>query len=204
MTTREQFNTKNNLNPGRGFSRNQKTAAIFLAVFALGVVVLGIIQISSQVRKPFQVPNKNGQETLTELDLSSLDSDNDGLSDYDELYTYKTSPYLEDSDSDNINDYDEIQNNSDPLCPTGKNCYATEFLEAETNEQNSLDYLITPEVNSESEGEIDLNAVTPEVLRAILLESGYGAEELSQISDDDLMASYQEALRLKNENEGQE
>lgn len=43
------------------------------------------------------------------------DSDKDGLSDYDEIYTYKTNPLLEDTDGDTINDYCEIKLGLDPL-----------------------------------------------------------------------------------------
>lgn len=40
--------------------------------------------------------------------LKNVDSDLDGLSDYDELYIHYTDPYVLDSDSDLISDYDEI------------------------------------------------------------------------------------------------
>ncbi len=40
--------------------------------------------------------------------LKNLDSDLDGLSDYDEIYVYFTDPYNADSDFDGLSDYDEI------------------------------------------------------------------------------------------------
>ncbi len=40
--------------------------------------------------------------------LKNIDSDSDGLFDYDETYVYKTDPNLFDTDNDMINDYDEV------------------------------------------------------------------------------------------------
>ena len=40
--------------------------------------------------------------------LKTMDSDSDGLNDYDETYVYNTDPYLLDSDNDIISDYDEV------------------------------------------------------------------------------------------------
>ena len=37
------------------------------------------------------------------------------------------------------------------------------------------------------------------MLRQILLENGYDAEILNQISDEDLLSSYQEALKVQSE-----
>ena len=44
-----------------------------------------------------------------------VDSDGDGLSDYDELFTHKTDPNKADTDGDEADDYWEIQNGFDPL-----------------------------------------------------------------------------------------
>lgn len=40
--------------------------------------------------------------------LKEMDSDYDGLSDYDEIYVYNTDPNNHDSDGDGLSDYDEI------------------------------------------------------------------------------------------------
>ncbi len=116
------------------FSKEQKVAITALTVCCLFLLLGGISQIRSYVRKPFlvsrqnltksiQILTQNTQDDQKIMDDQKLkDTDRDGLSDYDELYVYHTSPYLVDSDSDGIPDGDEIARNSDPNCPEGKNC----------------------------------------------------------------------------------
>lgn len=52
-----------------------------------------------------------------DLDPSVADTDNDGLSDGDEVSVYLTSPLLIDTDNDGLSDGSEIANNSNPLIP---------------------------------------------------------------------------------------
>jgi uncharacterized protein YukE len=53
---------------------------------------------------------------LTDPTLS--DTDGDGLSDYDEVITYLTDPLLEDTDADGYTDYEELTAGTDPLDAT--------------------------------------------------------------------------------------
>jgi len=54
--------------------------------------------------------------------LKNIDSDSDGLFDYDETYVYKTDPNLFDTDNDMINDYDEVMIfGTNPLLPDSDN-----------------------------------------------------------------------------------
>ena len=53
-----------------------------------------------------------------EVNVSSLDTDGDGLSDFDEINMYGTSPTDSDSDGDRIDDGIEVGNGSDPADPT--------------------------------------------------------------------------------------
>ena len=201
MSKREQFNQSSPANSRDDFSRRQKTTAIIFVVFALGVVVIGVIQIVSQIRAPFKIADRSQQQLEAELDLALLDSDGDGISDYDELYVYKTSPYLEDSDSDGLTDLEEINQGSDPNCPVGENCLESELIIQGDSGLEGLEYLIEDNSISEKETEIDLNAVTPDTLREILLDSGYEADVLEQISDEELLTSFREAWRLQQEEE---
>ena len=98
--------------------KGQKTALVVLAFFAVFVFIFGAINIKKGIHSPFERKissqnNKTSQENfcpngkcgdISEDDLKNKDTDKDGLSDYDELNFYKTSPYLEDSDSDGFSD----------------------------------------------------------------------------------------------------
>jgi plastocyanin len=55
-------------------------------------------------------------ETLTNI-LKTTDSDKDGLSDYEEVVTYKTNPNNKDSDGDGFFDKSEIDRGYNPLGP---------------------------------------------------------------------------------------
>lgn len=63
------------------------------------------------------IDNANNLEDNGSLELlKNIDTDVDGLSDYDEVYIHKTDPYNMDSDFDMINDYEEIMIfGTDPL-----------------------------------------------------------------------------------------
>lgn len=52
---------------------------------------------------------------LVELNVAALDTDMDGISDYDEINLYATSPTKADTDGDFINDGVEVSNGSNPL-----------------------------------------------------------------------------------------
>jgi len=50
------------------------------------------------------------------VDLKAIDTDKDGLSDYDEMYVYMTDPKKADTDGDGLTDYSEVlQYKTDPL-----------------------------------------------------------------------------------------
>jgi hypothetical protein len=46
--------------------------------------------------------------------LITIDSDNDSLSDWQELFRFYTNPFLADTDNDGVNDKNEIENSTDP------------------------------------------------------------------------------------------
>lgn len=110
--------------------KNQKIAAAGLAVFAVLIVVLWVAQLRNNIYGPFNAPAGSSQVAQTGLDdqaakdaaLKAKDTDGDGLSDYDELNIYKTSPYLADTDGDGLKDGDEVKAGTDPNCPKGKTC----------------------------------------------------------------------------------
>jgi hypothetical protein len=180
--------------------RQQKIAVVFLAMFAILIFVLWGWQFNTQLNKPFATDKKVQSGPIVN-DLHLVDSDNDGLSDYDEINIYHTSPYLEDSDSDTINDKQEISQGSDPNCPSGKVCGTTQNENVNNSSASSTNNQITnsPVVSGEATIVPGIgNEVTPAMLRQILLQNGYDAATLEKISDEDIMRSYQEAVKSQS------
>lgn len=120
---------------------------------------------------------------VAQLDkLKKLDTDGDGLSDYDELFTYKSSPYLWSSAGDGISDGDKIKRGLDPNCPVNKVC-------------NQL--AINP-------GPLDQNGqLTPAYLRQALRASGVPASTLDTMTDAEITSIYQQVIGAQtNDNTG--
>jgi outer membrane protein OmpA-like peptidoglycan-associated protein len=91
--------------------KNSKTLVLSL--------LLGLFVFSSCGPKPEpDVLTLEYLRSLSDEELKARDSDGDGLSDYDELYTYNTNPLSPDTDGDGLNDADEVRTyETDPLNP---------------------------------------------------------------------------------------
>ena len=113
--------------PQKGITWKHRAAVIFLIIFAASAMILWGVQFANnlQVTKPLSPEEiaKNQQADQTQQKLRTQDTDQDGISDYDELNFYSTSPYLEDTDSDGIDDGREIESGEDPNCPQGQDCF---------------------------------------------------------------------------------
>jgi len=180
--------------------RQQKMAVGFLASGAILIIVLWVFQFSAQLNKPLNTDKKLSKNaTSTDTDLTLRDSDGDGISDYEEINIYKTSPYLEDSDSDGINDKQEISEGTDPNCPKGKICNAVESPSAPASSSTIIQEE-TPVVSGDAAIVPNIGAeVTPATLRQLLLQNGYDAATLEKISDEDIMKSYEEAIKSQSD-----
>jgi parallel beta-helix repeat protein len=62
-------------------------------------------------------PSGNSAEDVLLIKVTGVDSDSDGLTDYDEENVYGTNPDEADTDGDDVNDGDEIALGTDPLEP---------------------------------------------------------------------------------------
>jgi len=214
---RPPFIKEGNNNHPAPLGRGQKIAAAVLMVFAVAVVGMWMAQFKKSITGPFdykKAETRRGaslqiqqQEEDSEEALRAKDTDGDGLSDWDELYFYKTSPYLEDSDSDGFTDKQEVDSENDPNCPTGRDCYGPSALEAggsnlpDTNPLSGLlNQLGTGNEGGRTGGNADLEAIVggrldAATLRQMLLASGsIDKNMLDKISDEDLVRSYQAAL----------
>lgn len=140
-------------NPRQSLSVEQKVAFVLLLILGMGGLILGMLSFGSNIRRPFdmQIANYTGEtvygtEEMARRELETLknkDSDQDGISDYDELYVFKTSPYLADTDSDGIDDRTEIFAGEDPNCPRGKECGAF-FVGEDISQADATVNLLSP------------------------------------------------------------
>ena len=192
-------------------SRNQKIAAGVLAFFGVLVIIMWFVQLKNSINAPFKRSSGNSTITATNTESTALsdeelktqDTDGDGLSDWDELNVYNTSPYLPDSDGDGISDYEEIKANTDPNCPVGQTCVNTEtnFATSSAGVNFSLGSAGNSTSSSSGNSAVDQAAqavlsgqIDAATLRALLIQSGVDEAELNKISDQDLMKAYQDNL----------
>jgi hypothetical protein len=195
----------------------QKIAFALLMFLGVGGIFFGFKSFGANLMRPIQVQIAElytGETFLTTSErkaqeieaLKTRDTDGDGLVDYDEIYIYKTSPYLVDSDGDGFSDYEEVFSGNDPNCPVGRDCssFVNESEEAVVTDP-VLEELLQASEDSELAGmDIDLDdpesitkyieEVTMNEVRRALLESGVSQEELDAIDDETLAELFYETL----------
>ncbi len=183
----------------------EKLGFVGLVILAIGVIYLGFNNLNNIIKTPsvlfaLKYSEKNGPDIKTQeqlmQDLKSKDTDHDGLSDYDELYIYHTSPYLADSDSDGIPDKVEIEQGTDPNCPKGQTCgvtavinptagnYTTSSLELPPSALPSADQMLLAGVFGSNPD--------PKVLRQFLIRQGINQKTLDAFSDTELVNLYKD------------
>ena len=202
-----------------GLTKSQKIAAAVLAFFAFFIVIFWSMQFKSNLNISLSPPVNNNPDQPAapvnntgpactgpncpgnEDELRNSDTDGDGLSDYDELNIYKTSPYLEDSDSDGYSDKTEIDSDNDPNCPRGQDCTggfgydSGSPVQTDTASQDPLAGNLSTTPDSSAAGSpSDIMDIDPQSLRQMLLEQGVSQDMLDQISDDQLMQTFNETM----------
>ncbi|MFA7314897.1 MAG: thrombospondin type 3 repeat-containing protein [Candidatus Magasanikbacteria bacterium] len=130
-------------NQEKKLSGSQKTGFVLLFVFALLTVGLSFLQIRNNIYNPFATKISQAEvDAMQALKydentrLQQIDTDHDGLNDYEEINFYTTSRYLPDTDSDGLTDKQEVDNGTDPLCREGQTCIQDEFATASSSDTN--------------------------------------------------------------------
>ncbi|MBI4407333.1 MAG: hypothetical protein HY565_02420 [Candidatus Kerfeldbacteria bacterium] len=122
---------------------------------------------------PIITESEKRLQALAEKKL--LDTDSDGINDFDEEFTYGTSALIADTDSDGIDDGAEIAANTNPVCAAGDTCFSTVSAAADATTTADLTALATDD---------------PVELRRQLVALGIDQAVLDQVSDADLLTVY--------------
>lgn len=181
----------------------------FSLVIVSGIlaVVLGTFYIVRSVNRPFDI-SYEGPLFLTEAQKRSLemerqkarDTDSDGLSDYDELYVYGTSPYLRDTDGDGFFDLSEIESGNDPNVSASAvrvdSQISDGFLDVANERIGDAIQLDIPTVDAlaNSANQTDPRNVTAGEIREALQLQGATEEQLAEITDQELLDQYFDLL----------
>lgn len=187
--------------------------ALIITAGAVGIG-LGVFQLYRELKLP--APKSENVATINNtrnelIALQERDTDQDGISDFDELYSYGTSPYLPDSDSDGIPDKAEIDANKDPNCPEGKAC-RDQSVNDNTNSSNTNALANLFDINNNSVANDNSNTpitsntivnptldqVSNEELREVLKKSGVPSDTVDKMDDATLRQLYAEALQQEN------
>lgn len=193
-------------------SSEQKVGFLLLMILGVGGLVLGFRSMRSSLYRPFeeQVMEYAGQDFLTSSEAEekqkeeqkSIDTDGDTLSDYDELYVFKTSPYLPDTDSDGYSDEVEVFSSNDPNCPMGSDCTAISVEVAGDDEVDTAQMLEGVGVDGEQVESLQTQeeimayfmSMTPDQIREMLLEAGVTQEEIDALSDEEIQSLFDASL----------
>jgi len=114
----------------KALTPHQKLGLGVFIILGAATLLFGALRIRNQITLPFDRSGFPEFKTSEQRDaeqvakLKSSDTDTDGLTDYDELYVYHTSPFLPDTDSDGDADGAEVKAATDPNCPKGQQCRA--------------------------------------------------------------------------------
>lgn len=173
---------------------NSKKTFFLVGIIGVAALFLGFLQIYNYIHSPFRTTlTLNSTTHLTNEQLGQIenlkakDTDGDGLSDYDELYYYGTSPYLKDSDSDGFSDKEEMESGNDPNCPAGYDCTGSATTEGEGNTNSSS-------ANQNSNNSLVSGNATAEALRDTLKNAGVPQYILDSTSDEDLLEIYNQTV----------
>lgn len=188
-------------------TRKEKLGFIGLVVLSVLIIFLGYRQIQNSIKRPsalfaLEHSSSSGEEEKTAVQIKEeskqKDTDQDGLSDYDELYIYNTSPYLPDSDSDGTSDKQEIEQGTDPNCPKGQNCgmmeIANPLAAGKVTTTVELPLFVLPTTEQLLAQTIFGGNPDPKVLRDFLLKQGVSKDLLDSIPDAELLSVFQQMV----------
>jgi len=204
----------------KALTKEEKAVLFLLFVVSILGVSFGFKSFPATLSRPFEVQlaSYTGVDfkTLSQQEEEEIarqkaaDTDNDGLTDYDELYIYKTSPYLSDSDSDGFDDKTEIFSSNNPNCPEGKDCagasVSSETISgADTGNEGSNILSSVFNLSSGSLGGVTFDStqdiqdflakMSPEEIRSMLISQGVSKDVVDQMTDEQIKQLLSETIK---------
>lgn len=192
------------------FSTEAKVAVgVFLVVGVLGLAY-SVRGVFFRLQQPFfaqmnytgpkflSLAEKDAQEAQAQ---KSRDTDGDTMNDYDELYVFRTSPYLTDTDSDGVDDAQEIRLGKDPTCPEGQDCLRTVASSEAEGEAPTLGVLPDGQttldftgLSSTADVEAKIAKTSADDLRKILLGTGVSVDIIAKLNDEQVRTLFKQAV----------
>jgi hypothetical protein len=154
-------------------SKSDKYLTILLGLIAILAILTGYFRIKKTIYLPFEIERKETKTLIQKEDLifpNQQDTDNDGLSDFEEEFVYQTSVYNEDSDSDGFSDKEEVDAGSNPLNPE-HTPYHKPKQQENTPEENFLNEISTEDISIQE-------------IRDLLVEQGGLSQDIVDKIDD--------------------
>jgi len=180
-------------NPMQGNNNtiHDRKVIFFFVLFSLAIIVFGFWYLRKNLKDPLVIDlpdfiletieeqeEKNKKITIAELKVK--DTDHDGLTDYQELYQYHTSIFLEDTDSDGHTDYDEVMDGEEPLCPRGEDCNLLALI----TPSSKLSEVVSDVVDDPN---LTILQATLNEFRKFLIDNDVPKKDVDKISDNDLL-----------------
>ena len=166
---------------------------ILVSILLVGAMALYIV---SEINRPY-LSSKQKVEMPSEeeiLDyLKTIDTDKDGLSDFEEKFQYGTSIYISDTDSDGYSDKEEVKAGSSPLSvfSTPLHPERTEKIEPTFPEMvENQSGLQTPSIEKETEKTLEQEAPASDLRRFLIEQTGLSQEIVDKIDDKTLLEVY--------------
>jgi hypothetical protein len=203
----------------QSFTREQQISVVILMMCGVCALTLSLFRIQASIKEPFLVRKDSLVNTKKLLGLTEqqkiereqrMDTDGDGLSDWDETNTYKTNPNLRDSCGDGIPDNVRIATGKDVACAgvNSNTTIDTSALKADNTLSpvdikvpgTSLDGAVktnSPASAAAAQGpEAFLQQMLPRDPKLIreMLKGKVDATKLQNISDEDLLKLFDAAL----------
>ncbi len=217
-------------------SGDQRFSLSVFGICGILTLTLSLAYLRASLTSPFLVPNaslelsrevfKRREQNARALEiLQEKDTDQDGLSDYAEIYLYKTSAYLPDSDSDGVTDAIEIAQGTNPNCPEGTDCLQlVDNQRGGANTSTFAGLLETTEIQTAESILLGANdptvigaqgflanppepgSMTTSEIRTYLIENNLvSSNDLASLSDDGVIqvykAAYNQAQQIKRAQE---